>query len=151
MTIQYLHLTNEPDPSYDVFHDNQRERSPRIYYRAQASNGRVALRGSWRDVYSHAVVQVCDEQFQDELISWATYHSSEQLAKRRLTYLTNAYSKKYGDDTYSFELIKLEKITAKEFRKYKALQKKGLNKYAELRRQQLIDHTGINPDTEGGN
>ena len=140
-------------PEYDVFHDNTRQSIPRIYYKAEASNGRVGLRGSWRDVYTHAVIQVDNEQrYDNELISYVTYHSSLQLAKRRLTSLTNYYANNPNSENFVFEIVELQKITAKEFRKYKALQKKGYTKFfaqeLQRERQRVIDHTGITPDVE---
>ena len=149
MTISYVNLTNQPDPNYDVFHDNTRQRSPRVYYKATASNGRVALRGSWQDRYSHAVIKVDEGEFPNQLIGWATYSRSEQLAKRNLTRYTNLYSEKYGEKNYRFELVQLEQITAREFRKYKSLQKKSVKDYRRnLEIKELQQEGETNADTE---
>ena len=141
-------LFRSPDPTYDVFHDNTRQRNARVYYKATASNGRVALRGSWQDRYSHAVIKVDEGEFPNQLIGWATYSRSEQLAKRNLTRFTNLYSDKYGDKVYRFELVQLEQITAREFRKYKSLQKKSLNDYYKKLQDELQQKGETNADTE---
>ena len=58
-------------------------RKPRTYYHAVATtNGAQALRGSGEDRYTHAVVMV-QVNYPNEL-SWATFHSSKQLATRQL-------------------------------------------------------------------
>ena len=120
------------------------QRKPRTYYHATATNGAQALRGSGDDRYTHAVVMTL-VNYPNEL-SWATFHSSEQLAKRQLTTNRN-YQKKYQESgaTYygsgrEWELVPLKKITAKEFRSIKKADQIAMNEYTKKSVQQ---HTGL--------
>ena len=118
-------------------------RTPRTYYLAVASNGAQALRGSGDDRYSHAVVMTTIN-YPNEL-SWATFHASEQLAKRQITSNRN-YQKKsiasghtYGNDR-EWEVVKLEKITAKQFRAIKSADLKANQEYVK---KQVQFSTGL--------
>jgi hypothetical protein len=106
------------------------QRKPRTYYHAVATNGAQALRGSGEDRYTHAVVMTTTN-YPNEL-SWATFHGSEQLAKRQLT-TNNNYKKTASGETgyYSYyavaewEVVPLKKVSAREFRAIKTADKKA--------------------------
>ena len=110
------------------------ERKPRTYYHATATNGTQALRGSGDDRYTHAVVMT-ETNYPKEL-SWATFHSSEQLAKRQFTSNINWQKKciengsTYGSNR-EWEVVELKKITAKEFRGIKKADTKACNEYTQ--------------------
>lgn len=124
-------------------------RTPRTYYHAVASNGAQALRGSHDDRYTHAVVMV-KVDYPNQL-SWATFHGSEQLAKRQITNNRNWQKKSieqgstYGTDR-EWEVVKLEKITAKEFRAIKSADLKANKDHVKKVIQQ---HTGLFVEEEG--
>lgn len=119
------------------------QRIPRTYYVAVATNGAQALRGSAEDRYSHAVVMTAIN-YPNEL-SWATFHASEQLAKRQLTSNIN-YQKKSNEGGYGYytgrewEVVPLKKITAREYRAIKKADRIALNEYTKKSIQQ---HTGL--------
>ena len=119
------------------------ERKPRTYYHAVASNGAQAVRGSEEDKYTHAVV-ITTINYPNELNS-ATFHGSEQLAKRQLTSNHN-YQKKSLEGGYSYwqnytwEVVPLKKITAKEYRAIKKADRLALDEYTKKSIQQ---HTGL--------
>ena len=126
------------------------QRKPRTYYVAVASNGAQALRGSGDDRYTHAVVMTVIN-YPNEL-SWATFHASEQLAKRQLTTNRN-YQKKYQESgaTYygsgrEWELVPLKKVTAKEFRAIKKADSKANDEYTK---KSIQFSTGLFAEQEG--
>jgi len=125
------------------------QRNPRIYYHAVASNGAQALRGSGRDVYTYAVVQI-DINYPNEL-SWGTFHATEQLAKRQATSNSNWQKKSiengstYGSNR-KWEVVPLKKITAKE---YRAIKKADLQANKEWTKKQVQFSTGLFIDQEG--
>jgi hypothetical protein len=119
------------------------QRKPRTYYHAVATNGAQALRGSGDDRYTHAVVMTLIN-YPNE-ISWATFHSSEQLAKRQITSNRN-WQKKSDENgsTYGtgreWEVVELKKITAREVRAIKKADQIAMNEYTKKSIQQ---HTGL--------
>jgi hypothetical protein len=111
------------------------QRKPRTFYVAVASNGAQALRGSGDDRYTHAVVMTAIN-YPNEL-SWATFHASEQLAKRQITSNRNN-QKKYAESNSSYygsnrewEVVPLKKVTAKEFRTIKTADRKANTEYTK--------------------
>ena len=123
------------------------QRTPRTYYHAVATNGAQALRGSGRDVYSYAVVMT-SVNYPNEL-SWATFHATEQLAKRQATSNRN-YQKKAGDSDYwnnrEWEVVPLKKITAQEYRAIKKADSKACDEYTK---KQVQFSTGLFVEQEG--
>ena len=121
--------------------------TPRTYYHAVATNGAQALRGSGDDRYTHAVVMTIIN-YPNEL-NWATFHSSEQLAKRQLTSNRNWLKKSieggsnYYGNNREWEVVPLKKITAKEYRAIKKEDQVALNEYTKKSVQQ---HTGLFTD-----
>jgi hypothetical protein len=123
---------------------------PRTYYHAVATNGAQALRGSHDDRYSFAVVMT-SINYPNEL-SWATFHGSEQLAKRQATNNRNWQKKSIAQgSTYEtnreWEVVKLEKITAKQYRDIKNADRKANNEYVK---KQVQFSTGLFTDTTEG-
>ena len=110
------------------------QRKPRTFYVAVATNGAVALRGSGDDRYSHAVVMTTIN-YPNE-VSWATFHASEQLAKRQITSNRNWQKKSiengstYGSNR-EWEVVPLKKVTAKEFRAIKIADRKANTEYTK--------------------
>ena len=119
------------------------QRKQRTYYVAVASNGAQALRGSGDDRYTHAVVMT-SINYPNEL-SWATFHASEQLAKRQITSNRNWQKKSiengssYGSNR-EWEVVQLKKVTSKEFRAIKTIDRKVSDEYTKRTIQQ---HTGL--------
>jgi hypothetical protein len=109
-------------------------KKPRTYYHAVALNGAQALRGSGEDRYTHAVVMV-QINYPNEL-SWATFHSSKQLATRQLVSNENWQKKcvengsTYGSNR-EWEVVQLKKVTSKEFRAIKIADKKANTEYTK--------------------
>ena len=112
---------------------NSYERKPRTYYLAQASCGARLVRGSWRDMYSYAVVNVPADgklSYENE-ITWGSFHSTKQLAERQAKAWDN-YAKKSNNsrfDNESWEVVELQNITASEARKIKKLNRKNHELY----------------------
>jgi hypothetical protein len=110
------------------------QRKPRTFYVAVATNGAVALRGSGEDRYTHAVVMTAIN-YPNE-VSWATFHASEQLAKRQITTNRNWQKKSiengstYGSNR-EWEVVPLKKVTAKEFRAIKKADSKACDEYTK--------------------
>jgi len=110
------------------------QRKPRTYYHAVALNGAQALRGSGEDRYTHAVVMTAIN-YPNEL-SWATFHSSKQLATRQLVSNEN-WQKKSVDNgsTYGsnreWEVVPLKKVSGKEFRAIKIADRKANTEYTK--------------------
>lgn len=116
---------------------------PRTYYHAVATNGAQALRGSHDDRYSHAVVMI-NLDYPNQL-NWATFHGSEQLAKRQITNNRNWQKKSIAQgSTYNtnreWEVVKLEKITAKQYRAIKSADRKANNEWVK---KQVQFSTGL--------
>ena len=110
------------------------QRKPRTYYVAVATNSATALRGSGDDRYTHAVVMTAIN-YPNEL-SWATFHGSEQLAKRQIT--TNRNWQKQSNEngsTYGsnreWEVVPLKKVSAREFRAIKVADRKANTEYTK--------------------
>ena len=110
------------------------QRKPRTYYHAVSLNGAQALRGSGEDRYTHAVVMV-QINYPNEL-SWATFHSSKQLATRQLVSNENWQKKSvengstYGSNR-EWEVVPLKKISAREFRAIKVADRKANTEYTK--------------------
>ena len=110
------------------------QRKPRTFYVAVATNGAVALRGSGEDRYTHAVVMTSINYPKE--VSWATFHASEQLAKRQITSNRNWQKKSiengstYGNNR-EWEVVPLKKVTAKEFRAIKVADRKACDEYTK--------------------
>ena len=119
------------------------QRKPRTYYVAVATNSATALRGSGDDRYTHAVVMTAIN-YPNE-VSWATFHGSEQLAKRQITSNRNWQKKSiengstYGSNR-EWEVVPLKKVSAREFRAIKVTDRKANTEYTKLSIQQ---HTGL--------
>ena len=119
------------------------QRKPRTYYVAVATNSATALRGSGDDRYTHAVVMTAIN-YPNEL-SWATFHSSKQLATRQLVSNENWQKKSvengstYGSNR-EWEVVPLKKVSGKEFRAIKIADRKANTEYTKLSIQQ---HTGL--------
>jgi hypothetical protein len=110
------------------------QRKPRTYYVAVATNSATALRGSGDDRYTHAVVMTAIN-YPNEL-SWATFHGSEQLAKRQIT--TNRNWQKQSNENGSnygsnreWEVVPLKKVSAREFRAIKIADRKANTEYTK--------------------
>ena len=125
------------------------QRKPRTFYVAVASNGAQALRGSGDDRYTHAVVMTSIE-YPNE-VSWATFHASEQLAKRQITSNRNWQKKSiengssYGSNR-EWEVVQLKKITSKEFRAIKTTDRKA---HDEWTKKSVQFSTGLFVEQEG--
>lgn len=125
------------------------QRKPRTFYVAVASNGAQALRGSGDDRYTHAVVMTSIE-YPNE-VSWATFHASEQLAKRQITSNRNWQKKSiengssYGSNR-EWEVVQLKKVTSKEFRAIKTTDKKA---HDEWTKKSVQFSTGLFVEQEG--
>ena len=110
------------------------QRKPRTYYHAVSLNGAQALRGSGEDRYTHAVVMV-QINYPNEL-SWATFHSSKQLATRQLVSNENWQKKSiengstYGNNR-EWEVVQLKKVSAREFRAIKVADRKANTEYTK--------------------
>jgi hypothetical protein len=110
-------------------------RKPRTYYHAVATtNGAQALRGSGEDRYTHAVVMV-QVNYRNEL-SWATFHSSKQLATRQLVTNENWQKKSIENGSShwegrAWEVVELKKISAKEYRAIKKADQIAMNNYTK--------------------
>ena len=102
----------------------EKNRTPRIYYLAVGSNGVIGLRGSWRDVYSHACLNTT-KYYDNQIVGWASFHSTKEYAER-----TKRNSDKWND-SQSYEVVELQKITAKEFNRLKRLDKKSYKQFSE--------------------
>ena len=119
------------------------ERKPRVYYKAQSSTGYVFIRGSWQDVYSHAVVVSKSPNFrphQVETYGWCSRR--KELSERTLKRFqkTNA-----PDSGYEYELIELVQITAKEVR---AIKKASKKEWQALRDEMLSKGKNQQQETE---
>ena len=125
------------------------QRKPRTFYVAVATNGAVALRGSGEDRYTHAVVMTSID-YPNE-VSWATFHASEQLAKRQITSNRNWQKKSiengssYGSNR-EWEVVQLKKVTSKEFRAIKTTDKKA---HDEWTKKSVQFSTGLFVEQEG--
>jgi hypothetical protein len=125
------------------------QRKPRTFYVAVASNGAQALRGSGDDRYTHAVVMTSIE-YPNE-VSWATFHASEQLAKRQITSNRNWQKKSiengssYGSNR-EWEVVQLKKVTSKEFRAIKTIDRKA---HDEWTKKSVQFSTGLFVEQEG--
>lgn len=123
--------------------------SKRTYYRATASNGSFALRSSWRDMYNYACVKVETEFAFDNQLTWATFHSTENLAERNV----KSYNKGY-EGRAKFECVELERLSAKEYNRLKRLELKSRKEYLTMRYkvvQQVMDMSQQQLTTTGGN
>ena len=125
------------------------QRKPRTFYVAVATNGAVALRGSGEDRYTHAVVMTSIDYPKE--VSWATFHASEQLAKRQITTNRNWQKKsvenglEYGKH-HEWEVVPLKKVTAKEFRAIKVADRKANTEYTK---KSVQFSTGLFVEQEG--
>lgn len=90
------------------------EKRPRTNYVAIASNNKMALRSSHRDMYSYASVCINHENDKDyQFTYWASFHSTKELADRQ----TKAGNKNCKEQGYVFETIQLKKLDNKEYKK----------------------------------
>jgi hypothetical protein len=110
------------------------QRKPRTYYHAVALNGAQALRGSGEDKYTHAVVMV-NVNYPKEL-SYATFHSSKQLATRQLITNENWQKKSIAQGSSwwegrEWEVVELKKISAREYRAIKKADSKACDEYTK--------------------
>lgn len=116
----------------------------RVYYKATASNGSIALRGSWQDRCSHACIRLETEYLWDNQLGYASFHITRELAQRATNY-GNKHTK------HKFECVELERISAKEFNRLRRLNNKGRNKYLNQRYQKLMHEHDQQLTTTGGN
>ena len=122
---------------------------PRTYYKATASNGAVALRGSWNDTRTHASIKVETQILYENQLTCASFHVSEKYAQQA----TNR-ANKYYDGKIMFECVKLERISAKEYNRLKRLERKHLKQFREKRTaivQRVLDMNQQQLTTTGGN
>jgi protein tyrosine phosphatase len=107
-------------------------RTPRTYYLATTSTGLKFIRGSHDDRYTHAVVCTKAPHFKPEQIeTYGWCHARKDLAVRNFN-----KQKKFSaeqDNKYEYELIELQKITAKEVREVKKQAKKQYQQWADER------------------
>lgn len=90
------------------------EKRPRTNYLAIASNNKMALRSSHRDMYSFASICINNENDNNyQFTYWASFHSTRELADRQ----TKWANKQYKEQGYVFETIQLWKIDIKEYKK----------------------------------
>lgn len=115
-------------------------RKPRTYYLAVTSTGLKFIRGSADDRYSHAVVCSKAPHFRPKQIeTYGWCHARLDLAKRNF----NRYKKFSAeqDNEYEYELVELQKITAKEVRAIKKITKKEYKEHYEEQLQQVSEGT----------
>ena len=117
---------------------------PRTYYKATASNGAVALRGSWQDKYNYACIRLETEYLWDNQLAYASFHNTRELAQRATNYGNKNTEMK-------FECVKLERISAKEFNRLRRLNNKNRNNYLNNRYQELMREAERQLSTTGGN
>ena len=119
----------------------------RIYYKATASNGAVALRGSHRDMYDYACirVEVETEILYDNQLTWASFHRTKELAQR----ICNSANKHTQNGSY--EVVQLERISAQEHNRLRRLNNKGRNNYIKSRYQLIMQEAKRQVTTTGGN
>lgn len=111
----------------------------RVYYLAETSEGTIGLRSSCKDNYNYAVVQLRND---DLKYVGASFHRAEGLAKRTKTYWTNvkkqyANSNSYLAEVKGWEVVALKKITAKEFRQHKRLERKTIKEWLDKRSKEV--------------
>ena len=116
----------------------------RVYYKATASNGAIALRGSHRDMYNYACIKVETDFVYENQLTYASFHARQDLAQRA----TN-YANKHTDN--KFECVELERISAREFRRLRQLNNRSRNNYLNNRYQQLMHEHDQQLTTTGGN
>ena len=108
------------------------ERKPRTYYIATTSTGLKFIRGSHDDRYTHAVVCTKAPHFKPEQIeTYGWCHARKDLAVRNFNKQKKFSAEK--DNKYEYELIELQKITAKEVREVKKQAKKQYQQWADER------------------
>lgn len=109
--------------SNDLFHPTwEKPATRRVYYLATASTGAVAVRGSWRDMYSHACIR-SNKDYENQ-IAWSSFHSTKELAEQACK-----RNNKWYKDRHTFEVVELTQITASEARKIRRLAVKADNEY----------------------
>jgi hypothetical protein len=124
-------------------------RKPRTYYLAVTSTGLKFVRGSGDDKYTHAVVCSKAPHFRPQQIeTYGWCHSRFDLAKRNF----NRYKKfnEEEENEYEYELIELQKITAKEVRQIKKITKKEYKEHYEqfnVQNNQLTEKENTNDNT----
>ena len=118
----------------------------RIYYKATASNGAVALRGSWQDKYTHACIRIKFDYFYENQLTWASFHARQDLAQRACN-----GGNKNSDNEIRFEVVKLEQISAKEFNRLRRLDNKNYKKYWQQMNNKILDKLENELTTTGGN
>ena len=116
----------------------------RIYYKATASNGAVALRGSWQDKYSHACIRVTFDECYENQLTYASFHARQDLAQRATNYANKNTENK-------FECVALEQISAKEFNRLRRLDNKNRKKYWQEQYSKKIAEMNENELAIGGN
>ena len=116
------------------------EKRPRIYYLAETKCGIKVIRGSCRDMYSYAVVRVPTNGQLDypNQLTWGSFHKTEQLANRtkRSWEKYKEKSNYYGEND-SWEVVTITKITAKEVRQLKKLDRLAYKEFMDKHKEQL--------------
>lgn len=121
------------------------QKQSRVFYLATASNGAQAIRGSSKDCYTFACLWVSSsgELVYDNQLVNATFHRDERLAKRQQTQFQNLA--KEGNQYwqgYNYEVVQLKKITSKEVRLLKKLNRKGYEQMRQLAIQKATNTEG---------
>ena len=120
---------------------------PRTYYKATASNGAVALRGSHRDMYDYACirVEVETEILYDNQLTWASFHRTKELAQR----ICNSANKHTQNGSY--EVVQLERISAQEHNRLRREYNKSRKKYwSEKNKETMLEFLANEVLDEGG-
>lgn len=126
----------------------QWEKRPRTNYVAVASNGKIAIRSSHRDMYAYA--SVCINRSDQQFIYWCSFHRNKELADRNTKWGNNHY----GEQGYLYETIELQRVTRQEFAKLSRMRLKEIREYREqYYQEQLIElhNTHLQITTIGGN
>jgi hypothetical protein len=131
------------------------QKTPRTYYLGVTSTGLKFVRGSCDDRYSHAVLTTTSNHFYtNQPTTWGTCHARLDLAKREYNRCNN-YKKKFPDRAgeTSWEIVELQKITAKEVRAIKKEAKAKYQVWANEERTRRLEESmseGKNPQQETG-
>jgi len=125
-------------------------RNPRTYYLAITSTGLKFIRGSHDDRYTHSVVCIKAPHFRPEQIeTYGWCHARLDLAQRNFN-----RQKKFSaeqNNNYEYELVELQKITAKEVREIKKQAKKQYKKWAEERMEKEMEDNNTEQEITNDN
>jgi hypothetical protein len=125
----------------------------RVWYLGVTSDGIKAVRGSAYNRYTHAVVRnnVNDLMLPHakEVLGWATFHATKDLAEREYKRATKWVEKNPSarNRAHTREVVELQKVTAQEVRAIKKAHNLALKKYLEEYKARL-NAEGKNPTTD---